>query len=377
MIIVITFPYLYTIYGFVIVLVCLNVLLAQYYHSEKLLHYLCTACAITAIYIPIFLKYHCSATEFSDASVSVFSAVTGFLFALKIIEITFTYPWTKQQQITIKQILIDFSTFPKFKYEEEPLASLQVKLINPTLFDYVKYLICNADENQFSARRENFLLIIRGLCQFIYLRILLHFTPYSVLRLHSRNANLFSLTHFLTYSLYGFIFYFALGMVLNITFGFMGWIWNIRVRTIYPDYPFLPVGLHDFWSRRWNIYVKSILHRIAFYALPKLTGFQEKSNGRIISAGIFAFVMSGVLHEFMYTVSMNRWSGGKNMLFFLLHGIFVAVELILKRIFHRKQLVPPLFGWMYTIAALYFTGFLFADPWIESDCFAALKSHLG
>ena len=118
--IIITFPYLYIIYGLIISLVCLSVNLAEYYNSEKLLHYLCSLCAICAIYIPIFLKYHSPWTEFNDALVSIFSAVTGFLFALKILELAFTYEWIKQKQITIKQILIDFSTFPKYKYEKEP-----------------------------------------------------------------------------------------------------------------------------------------------------------------------------------------------------------------------------------------------------------------
>ena len=123
--IIITFPYLYTIYGIIIGLVCSSIHLAQYYNSEKLLHYLCTLCAIGAIYVPIFLKYHSPWTIFADALVSIFSAVTGFLFALKIIELAFTYPWSKQKQITIKQILIDFSTFPQYKYEEEPSSSLR------------------------------------------------------------------------------------------------------------------------------------------------------------------------------------------------------------------------------------------------------------
>ncbi|CAF4439020.1 unnamed protein product, partial [Adineta steineri] len=89
----------------------------------------------------------------------------------------------------------------------------------------------------------------------------------------------------------------------------MGFFWNIHICSVYPGYPFLPRGIHDFWSRRWNIYIKTILHRIAFIALPKLTGFNEKSNVRMIIAGIFAFFVSGLLHEFMYTVSINRWSG--------------------------------------------------------------------
>ncbi len=107
-----------------------------------------------------------------------------------------------------------------------------------------------SNEDQFSARRQNLLIIIRGLSQIICLCILLHFTPYSMLRLHSQNARFFSLSHFLTYTLYGFICYFALGMVINILFGLMGFIWNIHVRTIYPGYPCLPISLHDLWSRR-------------------------------------------------------------------------------------------------------------------------------
>ncbi len=118
--IIITFPYLYIIYGIIIILVCLSICLAQSYDSEKVLHYLCTLCAICAIYVPIFLKYHSSWTIFADALVSIFSAVTGFLFALKIVELAFTYSWAKQKQITVKQILMDFSTFPKYKYEQEP-----------------------------------------------------------------------------------------------------------------------------------------------------------------------------------------------------------------------------------------------------------------
>lgn len=211
----------------------------------------------------------------------------------------------------------------------------------------------------------------------ICLHILLHNTPYSRLRLHSHNAKFLSLTHFLIYTLYGFIFYFALGMVLNIVFGSLGFIWNIHTRSVYPDYPFLPISFHDFWSRRWNIYVKSILHRIAFVALPKLTGFKENSNARFISAGLFAFLVSGLLHEFMYTVSMDRWSGGKNMIFFLINGMFVAIELIFQGILKRKQIIPPFIGWIYTIIGLYSTGYHFCDPWIEADCFATLKTHLG
>ncbi|CAF3312387.1 unnamed protein product [Rotaria socialis] len=374
--IIITLPYLYAIYGIIISLVCLTVLLAQYYNSEKLLHYLCLLCAASALYVPIFLKYHSPWTQFTDGLDSIFSAVTGFLFALKILELAFTYEWSIQRQIAVKQILMDFSTFPKYKYEPE-LPFIKLKSVDPTILNHLKYLILGTDDEKLSARRQNILIILRGLSQLICLHILLRLTPYSMLRLHSRNANFFSICHFLTYTLYGFMFYFVLGMIINIVFGLMGFIWNIYIRSIYPGYPFLPTSLHDFWSRRWNIYVKSILHRISFIALPKLTGFNEKSNARIISAGIFAFFVSGLLHEFMYTVSMNRWSGGKNMLFFLINGIFVGVELVFQEVLKQKQIVPPVLGWIYTIVALYSTSSLFCDPWIEVDCFATLKTHLG
>lgn len=117
---IVTLPYLYTIYAIIIGLVYVAIFLAQYFNSEKLLHYLCSLCAVLALYVPIFLKYHSPSTEFSNTLVSILSAVTGFLFFLKICEIAFTYEWATQKQITLKQILADFSTFPKYKYELEP-----------------------------------------------------------------------------------------------------------------------------------------------------------------------------------------------------------------------------------------------------------------
>ncbi|CAF1014241.1 unnamed protein product [Adineta ricciae] len=374
--IIITFLHLYIIYGFIIVFTCLSVSVAQFLQSEKVLHTLGIICASLALYVPIFLKYHCSYTEFADALVSIFSAVTGFLFTLKIVELIFTYPWSVQKQITFKQILIDFSTFPQYKYEVEP-RSIKSNSISPTLLTYFNYLILGRDEHRLSPREKNLLIIIRGLSQLLCLRFLLHSTPYAVLRLHSQNSQFFSIIHFFIYALYGFIFYFALGMVINLVFGFMGFVWNVPIRSVYPGYPFLPLGLHDFWSRRWNIYIKAILHRIAFIALPKLTGVKDKSNARIISAGVFAFFVSGLLHEFMYTVSMDRWSGGKYMLFFLIHGLLVGLELTLEGLFKRKPLFPVVIRWMYTILALYSTSHLFCDPWIEVDCFATLKTYLG
>ena len=370
----ITFVSLYTIYGLLIAFVCLSIWLSQFFQSQRLLQSLCSACALLSIYLPIFLKYHSPWTQVTDTLVSIFSAVTGFLFALKILELAFTYEWSQQQQITVQQILVDFSTFPKYKYLPEPTKSTSIET---KWTDYFDYLLVESHPERLSPRRENLLMMLRGCCQLFCLHLLLHYMPYRFLRLHSRDAHWWSPAHFLIYSAYGFTFYFALGMVLNLVFGWMGFLWNVRVRSFYPGYPFLPIGLHDFWSRRWNIYVKSILHRLAFIALPKLFGLNDKSPLRLVLGGSFAFLVSGLLHEFMYSVSMNRWSGGKNLCFFLIHGLLVAIEVLLRTVRRRQQLVHPFIGWMYTIIALYSTGHLFCDPWIEVDCFATLKTHLG
>ena len=371
---IITFPSLYVIYGLLIAFVCLSTVLGQLLQSETLLQSLCSACALLSIYLPIFLKYHSPCTQVTDTLVSIFSAVTGFLFALKILELAFTYDWPRQRQITVKQILVDFSTFPKYKYLPEPSKSTST----PTKWtDYFNYLLVDSDAERLSPRRENLLMMLRGCFQLLCLHLLLHYTPYRFLRFHSRDAHWWSPVHFVIYVIYGFIFYFALGMVINLIFGWMGFLWNVRVRSIYPGYPFLPTSLHDFWSRRWNIYVKSILHRLAFIALPKLFALPERSPLRLILGGSFAFLISGLLHEFMYSVSMNRWSGGKNLSFFLIQGLFVAIEVLLQTVRQRRPLVHPVIGWIYTIIALYSTSHLFCDPWIEADCFATLKTHLG
>lgn len=367
---------LYTAFGIVILLVSVSVKIGQIHRSQPILQCLCSLCAILSISLPILIKCQLFWFSVDHHLIGILSSVTGFLFSLKIIEIAFTYDWLTQKQMTLTEILLDFSTFPRTKYQS--CEEIRKQLTKPRLVDYADYLILGGKEEQFSARQQNLMMMCRGLSQWLCLHIILHQVPHSILSLHSRTFDLLSLSNFLIYTLYAFILYFALGMLINLTFGFIGFVCNVYLHSIYPGYPFLATSLHDFWSHRWNFYVKTILHRLTFIALPKLIRFSVKSPIHLAVSGWIAFFISGLLHEFMFFIAMDDYqSTGKSFLFFMIHGTLVAAELTIKKLAHRKRLVHPFVGWLWTVCALYVTSSLFFDPCTESDCLNSLKSYFG
>ncbi|CAF0948835.1 unnamed protein product [Didymodactylos carnosus] len=260
----ITFTVLYFIYGLIIGFVAMSLLISQHRNSYYTFRLLSLLCILLSLFTPIYLKYF-SNLQFANSLVNVVSPVTGFLFAIKMTELAFTYTWLELCHISLYQIGIDFSTFPLYKYQ----SSRQIKSdkrdivsFRDFMLENIKYLILsNKYGVNFSPFRQNCLIIIRGLFDVLFLIQTLKYVPYHYLQLHSKNFHVFNLECVFTYFLYGFILYFALGMVANVVFGLGGLCWNISTQSVFPEYPFLATSLQDFWSHRWNIYVKQSLHR--------------------------------------------------------------------------------------------------------------------
>src|SRR5262249_60569458 len=86
--------------------------------------------------------------------------------------------------------------------------------------------------------------------------------------------------------------------------------------------PLLSTSLSEFWSKRWNL-AFSEMTALAIYR-PATAAFGRR--GAIIAA----FVVSGLLHELAISVPVKAGYGGPS-LYFLLHGLLVAVENWLER----------------------------------------------
>jgi hypothetical protein len=341
----INFINLWFLFAGVVTLFILGLLISRHLDSARLFHSLSIGCAILALYMPIFLKFQ-SSWSFASIHVNNLAAAPGFLFALKFLELSFGLEWTYTQTITWKQLAINFSAFP------ETLNS--------------------GIEHSQDARRKSIFNILRAVIQFVVLRAILRFTPIEWV---SQPLSLLSPVLWpFRYALLGIILYLVIAMAFNFVFGIGGFIWNVRMNSMFPAFPYFATSLRDFWSRRWNAYVKTLLHRISFIVIPKLIGTNKTMTKA--TSGFIAFAISAVFHEYLFMVSYGRWSG-KNMIFFLLHGVLTRLEIASQSLVKTTYPMGKLLGWAWTMGILLVTSPLFFDPWIETNYLVNLKTNLG
>ena len=134
------------------------------------------------------------------------------------------------------------------------------------------------------------------------------------------------------------------------------------------DEPYLSTSLQDFWGRRWNPVVSSIL-RSGIYS--PLRGRSKSKSGLSKFIGVStAFLASGLFHEliFFYTSGHETPSGGVT-LFYVLNGVCTATEIVVKRSeFGKRWTVRPVVSWMLTMTFMVVTsGWLYFPQMIRGD----------
>lgn len=91
----------------------------------------------------------------------------------------------------------------------------------------------------------------------------------------------------------------------------------------------LSTTIREFWGRRWNLVVHRLMKRSFF------TPFAKRGPASRHLGGLFAFIMSGLFHEYMW-LAVNwtntcHYSPGLPTLFFLIQFLLCAMEAILAR----------------------------------------------
>ncbi|TVU30166.1 hypothetical protein EJB05_21775, partial [Eragrostis curvula] len=91
------------------------------------------------------------------------------------------------------------------------------------------------------------------------------------------------------------------------------------------DRPWLASSLRDFWGRRWNLMVPSILRPSVFRPVRACLG-GGGSAAATAAAVLATFLVSGLMHELMFYYIMWNKPTGEVTAFFLLHGACAAAE---------------------------------------------------
>ncbi|CAH8314240.1 unnamed protein product [Eruca vesicaria subsp. sativa] len=156
----------------------------------------------------------------------------------------------------------------------------------------------------------------------------------------------------LLWVLYPLYMYLPLDIIFNIMRFLFTIILGCDLEPVF-DEPYLATSLQDFWGRRWNLMVSSVL-RSAFY-LP-LVG--KSNSGLVMFIGSFTtFVASGLFHELLYFYTSHETPSGEITLFYVLHGVCTAIEMVLKRsTFGQRWAVRPVVSRLLTMTFMIVTS---------------------
>lgn len=95
--------------------------------------------------------------------------------------------------------------------------------------------------------------------------------------------------------------------------------------------PYLATSLQDFWGRRWNLMVTSILRPTVYHPVRRVSARVLGNRWALPPAILATFVVSGLMHEVIYYYLSRASPTWEVTWFFVLHGFCVVVEVAAKK----------------------------------------------
>ncbi|GMH05255.1 hypothetical protein Nepgr_007095 [Nepenthes gracilis] len=129
------------------------------------------------------------------------------------------------------------------------------------------------------------------------------------------------------------------------------------------DEPFLATSLQDFWGRRWNLMVTSILRTTVYEPVLYYSSCIVGRAAAPLPAVFTTFVVSAVMHELVFYHLGRVRPTLEVTWFFLLHGFCLCVEITMKQAFPGNWRLHRAVSRPLTIAFVMATVFwLFLPP---------------
>ncbi|CAI9285300.1 unnamed protein product [Lactuca saligna] len=166
-------------------------------------------------------------------------------------------------------------------------------------------------------------------------------------------------------SLYCFHIYFMLDIVLAMVAYVARTLVQMELEPQF-DEPYLATSLQDFWGRRWNLMVTSILHPTIYDPVRSISIHLVSREWASLVAIFTSFLVSGLMHEFIFYNIGRLKPTGEVTCFFLLHGVLVSVEVAIKKATKGKLHLPPIVSRPLTLGCVLTTCFwLFFPPFLR------------
>ncbi|PHT45175.1 hypothetical protein CQW23_14333 [Capsicum baccatum] len=134
------------------------------------------------------------------------------------------------------------------------------------------------------------------------------------------------------------------------------------------DKPYLTSSLQDFWGKRWNLIVSNILRLTVYNPVHSIVANWIPRKWAAIPATLATFFASGIAHELIFYYIGRLKPNGEAMMFFLIHGVALSLEIVIKKIFNGRFWVPRIISGPLALAFIFFTSsWLFFPPWLRGN----------
>ncbi|KAH0981685.1 hypothetical protein GBA52_008862 [Prunus armeniaca] len=126
--------------------------------------------------------------------------------------------------------------------------------------------------------------------------------------------------------------------------------------------PYLSTSLQNFWGRRWNLVVTSILRQSVYEPTLNFSTCVIGRRWASLPAVFASFLVSGLMHELIYYHMGRVRPTWEVTWFFVLHGFCLMVEIVLKKALKGRCLLPRLISVVLTVGFVVATCFWLFFP---------------
>ncbi|KAL0362883.1 UNVERIFIED_CONTAM: Cell division protein FtsZ1, chloroplastic [Sesamum calycinum] len=109
------------------------------------------------------------------------------------------------------------------------------------------------------------------------------------------------------------------------------------------DEPYLATSLREFWGRRWNLTVNSLLRQTVYKPVRSSAAAVVGKDWAALSAVLAAFLVSGLMHELLFWYVSRASPSWEMTMFFVVQGVCVVVEFGLQVALAEKKWRLPWF----------------------------------
>ncbi|KAF9615492.1 hypothetical protein IFM89_023861 [Coptis chinensis] len=157
--------------------------------------------------------------------------------------------------------------------------------------------------------------------------------------------------------------YFAVDIVLAMSAAPARVILGFEIEPQFDD-PYLSTSLQDFWGRRWNLMVTSILRPTVYDPIRSICTLIVGKKWALLIGMVSTFIVSGLMHELIYYYATRVAPTWEVTWFFFLHGVCTALEIVVKKALADRWRLHPVISTPLTIGFVGITGFWLFFPQI-------------